>query len=152
MWKQGLIVKLHRFGIRGNVLKLIDHFLTSRKVSININGLIGNLRQSAEYGLPQGSVISPVLFKLYVSDFIEELNQNQDIVLYKFADDGTIKARANNSATCLELLEHILECLQTWSKRWRMNVNCNRNKTELICFHTAENDSSLIPESFKLQG
>ena len=150
VWKQGLIVKLHRFGIRGNVLKLLDHFLTSRKVSININGLIGNLRQSAEYGLPQGSVISPVLFKLYVSDFIEELNQNQDIVLYKFADDGTIKARANNSATCLELLEHILECLQTWSKRWRMNVNCNRNKTELICFHTAENDSSLIPESFKL--
>ena len=150
VWKKGLIVKLHKFGIRGNVLKLIDHFLISRKVSININGLIGNLRQSAEYGLPQGSVISPVLFKLYVSDFIEELNQNQDIVLYKFADDGTIKARANNSATCLELLEHILHCLQTWSKRWRMNVNCNRNKTELICFHTAENDRSLIPDSFKL--
>ena len=150
VWKKGLIVKLHKFGIRGNLLNLIDHFLFSRKVQININGLLGNLRQCAEYGLPQGSVISPALFKIYVSDFLTELNQRQDIVIYKFADDGTVKVTAKNSPTCVQILEHILVCLQTWSKRWRMNINCNRNKTEVICFNTVENNRELIPTSFKL--
>ena len=70
--------------------------------------------------------------------------------MYKFADDGTIKATAKNSPTCVQILEHILDCLLTWSKRWRMNVNCNRNKTEVICFNTVEKNRDLIPTSFKL--
>ena len=151
MWKKGLIVKLHRLGIRGNVLKLIlDNFLFTRKVTLNINGVLGNLRQSAEYGLPQGSVLSPVLFKIYVMDFLSELNRRPDIVIYKFADDGTIKVTADNSVTCIQTLEYVLQCLESWTKKWRMKVNCDRNKTEVICFHTAENNKDLIPNSFKL--
>lgn len=150
VWKRGLIVKIHKLGIRGNVLALINNFLFSRKVMLNINGKCGNLRESAEYGLPQGSVLSPVLFKIYLMDFLSELNQRNDIVVYKFADDGTIKVTAENSQQCVEKLEFIIESLQSWTKKWRMKVNCDRNKTEVICFNTAEKNKSLIPNSFKL--
>lgn len=150
VWKKGLIVKLKNMGIQGSILKLIENFLLSRKVTLNINGVIGNLRQCSDYGLPQGSVISPLLFKIYVGDFLSELNDRPDINLYKFADDGTIKTSASDSLTCVHNLKEILNSLSAWTKKWRMKVNCNRNKTEYIVFNTAEGNKELVPKSFKL--
>ena len=150
VWKKGLIMKLHNIGVKGNVLKLIDNFLFSRKVSLNINGKLGDSRQCSEYGLPQGSVLSPVLFKLYVSDFLADLNGRCDIVLYKFADDGTIKITSENSQTCIDTMEHVLKCLQAWTKKWRMKINCDKNKTEVICFNTVERNRDVIPKQFKI--
>ena len=150
VWKKGLIVKLHHIGIKGNVLKLINNFLCTRKVALNINGEIGNSRQGAEYGLPQGSVLSPVLFKIYLMDFVSELNNHPNIVIYKFADDGTIKISARNSQISLDILDRVLLTLQDWCRKWRMKLNCDRNKTEIIAFNTAERNKDLIPEQFSL--
>ena len=150
VWKKGLIVKLKNLGIKGNVLKLIDNFLFSRKVALKINGKLGDLQQCSEYGLPQGSVLSPVLFKLYLSDFLAELLNRPDIVLYKFADDGTIKITARNSQTCVDTMEYVLECLQAWTKKWRMKINCDKNKTEVLCFNTVEGNKDIIPKQFKI--
>ena len=83
-------------------------------------------------------------------DFISELNQRDDIVIYKFADDGTIKITADNSQKCVETLDDVLGCLLSWTKKWRMKVNCDRNKTEVISFHTTERNKELIPKAFKL--
>ena len=148
VWKKGLIYKLSQLGITGSILKLINHFLMSRKVALKVNGEIGDQRQSAEYGLPQGSALSPVLFKIFVNDFLSELNRNPNISVYKFADDGTVKISAKTSHQCLNMLEQVLEHLLAWTKKWRMKVNCDRNKTEVICFNTAEKNKDIIPESF----
>ena len=146
----GLMVKLHKLGVQGNVAKLVNNFLFTRKVTLNINGELGNTRQSAEYGLPQGSVLSPVLFKIFVMDFLSELNQSPNTAILKFADDGTIKISADESLSCVSKLNHVLKCLHNWSKKWRMKVNCDRNKTEVICFNSAEGNRDLIPKTFKL--
>ena len=152
VWKQGMIVKLNKLGICGNVLKLINNFLFSRKVALNVNGEVGDPRQSTEYGLPQGSVLSPTLFKIFVSDFVEEVSKHKDIVLYKFADDGTIKITAKNSKDCVATLETVLRYLESWAKKWRMKYNCDKNKTEIIAFNTAEQNKGLIPQEFLLGG
>ena len=150
VWKQGVIMKLHKLGIQGNILKLVNSFLFTRKVALNINGEVGPSRQCSEYGLPQGSVLSPALFKIYISDFVEELNSHPDIALYKFADDGTIKIAAKNSNTCLKTLNQVLKSLQNWTKKWRMKLNCDKNKTEIVAFNTAEGNKNIIPEQFML--
>ena len=150
VWKKGLLIKLNELGIAGNILKLINSFLFTRKVKININGKVGNERQCAEYGLPQGSALSPVLFKIYLHDFMSELTDRPEISIMKFADDGTVKISAENSQTCVQILKEVLELLQQWTSKWRMKVNCDKNKTEVICFNTNEGDMSLIPQSFKL--
>ena len=54
VWKKGLIVKLHSMNIRGKVLNLINDFLTSRVVKLNVNTYKGEEKECAEYGLPQG--------------------------------------------------------------------------------------------------
>ena len=150
IWKRGLIVKLKKMGIRGNVLNLIDHFLTSRKVALKVNGSKGNARDGADVGVPQGSVLSPILFKIFMMDFLEELTSRKDIVLYKFADDGTIKISANSTKNCLDTLQIVMKAVNNWAFKWRMVINCDPNKTEVICFHTAENDRRLIPLQYKL--
>ena len=150
VWKKGLIVKLHKLGIQGNVIKLINNFLFTRKVTLNINGDRGNTRTSSEYGLPQGSVLSPVLFKIFISDFLTEFDNNPNIAVLKFADDASVKISGEDSPTCIQQLNHVLACVHTWSLKWRMKINCDRNKTEIIAFNSAEGNRDLIPETFKL--
>ena len=152
VWKRGLIVKLNQLGIKGKILELIKNFLFTRKVGLNVNGEKGNPRQTSEYGLPQGSVLSPTLFKIFVGDFVAELENQEQITLFKFADDGTIKISSETSEKCLSALEEVLRCLENWAKKWRMVYNCDRNKTEIICFHNAERNKDLIPEEFQLGG
>ena len=83
-------------------------------------------------------------------DILEDLNNKDDIVIYKFADDGTVKISADTTNMCLQTLQVVLHSVQSWAFKWRMIINCDRNKTEIICFNTAENNRDLIPESFKL--
>ena len=82
-------------------------------------------------------------------DLLEELNDDS-IVIYKFADDGTMNICSDSTDTCLLKLQEVLDAVNKWSKKWRMVVNCLPNKTEVICFGTAENNRDLIPKELKL--
>ena len=149
VWKKGLIVKLFLLGIKGKFLSLIDQFLQTRKVYLNVNGWKGETRKCSDYGLPQGSVLSPILFKIFMLDFLEDLDGDK-ATLYKFADDGSVKISADTTEDCLKQLQNVLDSLDEWAKKWRMVINCQPNKTEVVCFGTAENDRTLVPTEFKL--
>ena len=152
VWKRGLIVKLSLVGVKGRMLAIIDAFLMNRSVRLNVNGFIGILRLCLLIGLPQGSVLSPILFKFFLYDLCEELIRSNYRLLkkYKFADDGSLKASGATTAICLENLMLIMQSLEWWCSRWRMIINCLPNKTEVVCYGTAEGDRSLVPSSFKL--
>ena len=79
VWKKGLLFKMFQLNINGKVLRIIDNFLHLRKVQLEVNGQIGEIRNSNEYGLPQGSALSPVLFKLYLLDFLQEYENRTNI-------------------------------------------------------------------------
>ena len=134
VWKKGLIVKLLKVGINGNFLKLIDSFLNSRKVRLHINDYVGGLRQCLDVGLPQGSALSPILFKFFIMDLGQELSSNKQIEMYKFADDGTFRVNAELWVDCRHLLDNVLSALDEWCKQWRLVINCKVDKTEIIVF------------------
>ena len=148
--KKALIVKLHQLGIRGKVLFLINDFLINRKLTININGVVGSIRECSDVGLPQGSALSPILFRIFVMDLVQKLNERDDVTIFKFADDGTIKATAKSSQICIETMNTILSEVDDWARKNRMIINCQPNKTEVIAFSTAEQDKNVIPSTFKL--
>ena len=150
VWKKGLIVKLSKLNISGKSLGLIDDFLNTRKVQLNINGEMGETRECNEYGLPQGSALAPVLFKIFLLDFFGTLNSREDISVFKFADDGSIKIKNKSSALCAETLQEVVDLLNSWTRKWRININCQPNKTEYICFGVADNKVEDIPVSVKL--
>ena len=149
VWKKGLIVKLSKLNFNGKSLGLIDNFLTSRKVKLNINGEMGETRDCKEYGLPQGSALSPVLFKIFLLDFFENLN-SRDISVFKFADDGSVKIKNKSTAQCVATLQEVVDSLNVWTRKWHININCQPNKTEYICFGTADSYIEEIPDTVKL--
>ena len=150
VWIKALIYKMAKINIKGNILNIIHDFLTQRPITLNINGEKGSPKENTEYGLPQGSVLSPLLFKIFLMDFIEELETKPYLELYKFADDGTVKVAAQDTPTCLENFNEVLVKINAWKNKWRLKINCQKDKTEVICFNTAENNEALIPHTYKL--
>ena len=150
IWKKGLIVKMSKLKISGKILKVIDNFLENRKVMLDVNGEVGEIRNTQAYGLPQGSALSPILFKLYLLDILEEFKDREGISVLKFADDGTVVISEETTELCVESLHQVMESLNNWSSKWRMVINCQKNKTEYLCFGKAKGDPEEIPTSVKL--
>ena len=150
VWKAGIIVKLRKLGIKGKILKLINNFLVNRTVTLNINGVVGVIKECSGVGLPQGSALSPILFRIFVLDIFADIENKKTIKIFKFADDGTVKIVGESTAACLETLKLVLESAELWVKKNRLVINCQPNKTEVMCFSTAEKDKSLVPEKYQL--
>ena len=82
MWHKGLLFKLRQLGIVGALYDRIEHYLTGRSQKVVINGISSSLRY-LQTGVPQGSILGPLLFLIYISDIINDLQCNVNL----FADD-----------------------------------------------------------------
>ena len=115
-----LINKLKAHGITGDLVSWIEDWLSGRKQRVVING------KSSEWtivssGVPQGSVLGPILFIIYINDIDENINCK----ISKFADDTKIANKAD-SVTQRQLLQRDLDTLVEWSRTWLMNFNFDK--------------------------
>ena len=90
-----LLDKLEHYRIRGNPLQWFKSCLQNRLRYTVVNGKISNL-QHVQYGVPQGSVLGPLLFLLYTNDFVTAVGKNK---LRLFADDSNVFVTADNATT-----------------------------------------------------
>ena len=138
VWIEGLLYKLHKAEITGNIWLLIAAFLTNRYVKIGVGEFISERRKCA-IGLPQGSVLAPLLFAFYISDMLNNTISKK----FKFADDATLYTDAANKYIIMENMQNDINRIYSWTKLWRFKVNCDKGKTELIGinFEPEDNDN-----------
>ena len=91
MWHKGLIFKLKQFGIEGELLEWISDYLSGRKQIFVIRNSSSSLRR-INAGVPEGSVLGPLLFLVYVNDISESLLSLTRL----FADDSSLFYSAAN--------------------------------------------------------
>ena len=118
--RQILLKKLKKNGIRGTLLKWLQNYLSDRNQCTAANNIISSYR-NITYGVPQGSVLAPLLFLIYVND-LSNIIENCKISLY--ADDTVIYISHSNLRNAIALIQSDLDSLYTW---------CNRNKLTIIC-------------------
>ena len=102
-----LLSKLTSYGITGNTQNWIKSFLSNRKQRVSVNGALSDITDVTS-GVPQGSVLGPVLFLLYIND----INGNIKSSIRLFADDSIIY-RKISSKTDHEILQTDLSQLKT---------------------------------------
>ena len=85
VWHEGLIFKLKQNGIEGKLLNLFKNYLTNRKQRVVLNGIESNWGE-IKAGVPQGSVLGPLLFLVYINDLEEGIKSNVKF----FADDTSL--------------------------------------------------------------
>ncbi len=84
IWKEGLMIKLDMMGITGIIYNWIKDFLADRFIQVRIGKVLSG-RYMVENGIPQGSIISPILFSIMIKDVFSQVQG--DIVRSLFADD-----------------------------------------------------------------
>ena len=85
VWHKGLLFKLRQLGIVVTLYDWIEHYLTGRSQKVVINGISSPLT-NLQTGVPQGSILGPLLFLIYINDIINDLQCNDNL----FADDTYI--------------------------------------------------------------
>ena len=115
VWHKGLIYKLQCNGISGDLLVFLKDFLKNRKHRVVLNGKSSDwLTVSA--GVPQGSVLGPLFFLIYINDLVE--NVSCDVRL--FADDTSLFSVVNDVATTAFEMNYDLEKIKLWAWQWKM--------------------------------
>lgn len=125
-----LYVKLPYYGIRGLALELIRSYLSYRKQYV----LLHNMSSDTEYikfGVPQGSILGPILFILYINDIVN-IPHTPEIVLY--ADDTNVFFSSRNISSLVSLTNSWLESLSQWLRSNQLHLNIN--KTKYIVFRS----------------
>ena len=117
-----LLSKIHAHGIRGNIHKWLQDWLCERKQRVVINGSSSSWRDVIS-GVPQGSVLGPVLFLIYVNDMDDGLNSK----ISKFADDTKITSKIT-TIDDRRKFQSDLDCLVRWSEKWQMKFNVEKCK------------------------
>lgn len=133
-----VLLKLFNSGIRGNLLKFFIAFLSNRRLRTIFFSQTSNW-YSINMGTPQGSVLGPVLFLIYINDLLENLNLLPGIEAGAYADDVRIipnNINFNFHSNCI-LLQHALNLCSQWAIVNKMTFS--KNKSNILCFHNINN-------------
>ena len=109
--------KLSVYGIQGKLLNWIKSFLTNRRQRVLLNGSPSDW-EAVVSGVPQGTIMGPIFFLLFVNDVPNTLNCN----VMLFADDTQLYSTINEEQDCINL-QADLDSLVNWSKDWLINFN-----------------------------
>ena len=116
---QRLLVKLKSYGITGELYKWIEDFLVGRTQKVRVGDTVSDTSEVTS-GIPQGSILGPILFTIFINDLPEGLKNICKI----FADDTKVYGSSKESKS----IQEDIDKLQEWSLKWNLYFNVDKCK------------------------
>jgi hypothetical protein len=127
-----LIKKLNYYGIRGIANNWFSSYIKDRSQFVSINGF-ESTHKFIKYGVPQGSVLGPLLFLIYINDLSCSLKNS---LVHHYADDTNLLYTNKSLTSLCKKVNQDLHCLCNWLNSNRISLNVS--KTEYIIFHSPQ--------------
>ena len=146
-----LLFKLHRANVSGNVLRSVKSMLSKRTFFVQ-DGHVRSQLRSAKFGTPQGGVVSPLLFNVFINSAI--ISAGCEVVVLAYADDLVVlPAEAildGKGKSIIDKMQAALHRLTLWAKYWRMEFS--KEKSQIVVFSKRKLNSSITPPCLFLSG
>jgi hypothetical protein len=120
VWHDGLLHKLLAGGIPLPLCQLLDSYLQNRSFKVRTEGTLSSIRPIGA-GVPQGSILGPLLFTCYTADIPIPEDRRAQIALY--ADDTAISFTSANPKLITTKLQQLCDILEKWFGKWRIQIN-----------------------------
>jgi hypothetical protein len=154
VWRDGLLYQLSQQGITGRMWLWLHAFLRNRYVSV-ASGNDTSDWYAQHYGVPQGAVLSPLLFSIYVDSCARMINANSitrypNSSMLSFADDGAILPNVHDKRW-QHIMQTCLDILASWALLWQQEIH--PTKTVIVQFqrtHTRLDNTTELPDGTKL--
>ena len=137
VWHKGLLYKLKKYGIKGNLHRWFTSYLTDRRQRVVVDGCHSDWK-TVDAGVPQGSVLGPFLFLLFINDIVDYVSNKIKL----FADDTSLYCVVDDEQSAAESLNQDLDSLAQWASDW--GVKFNESKTKSVYF-TRKNNIDVTP-------
>ena len=130
VWHKGLIVKLKAAGLSNDFLAIIEDYLKDRRQRVVLPGAYSDWN-CIRAGVPQGSILGPLLFLIYINDIVSNIDSN----IRLFADDTSLYLVINHRNEVLsstQLLNSDIEKINKWASDWLVTFNPSKSESMII--------------------
>ena len=118
-----MLSKVKQNGVSGNLLGLIKSFLSDRVQRVTLNGKTSDW-ECIRAGVPQGSILEPLFFLIYINDLATDLKSNVKL----FADDTSLFSIVSDPLETANILNEDLDKIRGWAEQWKMAFNPDPTK------------------------
>ena len=123
VWHEGLLYKLKSMGISGELYNLLESYLSGRFQRVLLNGQSSSWKLVLA-GVPQGSILGPLLFLVYINDLPNGLKSSAKL----FADDTSLFTIIKDRNVSANILNNDLQLISQWAYKWKMLFNPDPKK------------------------
>lgn len=133
VWHQGLLHKLYKINTPMYLIKIIKSFLTNRFLKVSI-GQCTSEAHPVSAGVPQGAVLSPTLFNIFLYD----IPSDPEGLIGQFADDTAVLAASHSTSSIINKLQKLSDRICRYFKQWRIRINPDKSESMLFTWKIAE--------------
>ena len=146
VWHEGLVFKLEQNGVSGSLLMLFQNYLNNRKQRVVLNGAFSEY-SSIESGVPQGSILGPLLFLIYINDLEKNIKSN----IKFFADDTMLFSIVKDPDISAKDLNHALAVINRWAHQWKLEFNPDPLKQATEVLFSCKNNVQTIHKLYSME-
>ena len=130
-WHKAIIAKLEQIQVKETALDVFWSYLENRKQIVVMSECKSDIKD-VQAGIPQGSLLGPLLWLLYINDIVEDLESETLL----FADDTCLFASGPDPTVTTEILNRDLQKISVWASKWKVLFNPRKSRAMIFFWQT----------------